>query len=43
MLFLICAGLCVAGGLMALGTLPGLVTVPTGALEESTTEELANL
>jgi MFS family permease len=43
MLFLLCAGLCVAGGLMALGTLPGLVTVPTSALDEPTTEEVENL
>jgi len=35
MLFLICAGLCVVGGLIALGTLPGRVIVPIGALEES--------
>jgi MFS family permease len=43
MLFLLCTGLCVAGGIMALGTLPGLVTVPTGALDEPTTEELEYL
>jgi MFS family permease len=41
-LFLTCAGLCVAGGLMALGTLPGRVAVPTGTLEESTREGPAN-
>jgi MFS family permease len=35
MLFLICAGLCVVGGLMALGTLPGRATVTIGALDES--------
>ena len=35
MLFLICAGLCVVGGLMALGTLPGRAVVTMGALDES--------
>ena len=35
MLFLICAGLCVVGGLMALGTLPGRAIVTMGALDES--------
>jgi MFS family permease len=43
MLFLICAGLCVVGGFIALGTLPGRVIVPMGALEESTGEEIASL
>ena len=43
MLFLICAGLCVAGGFIALGTLPGRVIGPMGALEESTGEEIASV
>jgi predicted MFS family arabinose efflux permease len=34
MLFLMCAGVCVVGGLMALGSLPGRVAVPPDALGE---------
>jgi hypothetical protein len=43
MLFLICAGLCVVGGFIALGTLPGRVLIPMGALEETTGEEVASV